>query len=178
MMARTHECLCYEERMKDESVDKPANGAGEGPVAFTEVSIVKPTAEEAEQRLADLEVCMPYWKETPALLVIKPDLGLIVAVQAIVHDAMGFTLRLAIEQKLVAPRSFDRAGIDIGCGWNQPYMFFSKTGISAPYSFDLHFGSEGVARARELYESISRESAGSEYYQDRLLLGRLRRCFD
>ena len=116
-------------------------------------TIVMPTAEQAAEKLADLETCLPYWKANPGLLIVRPD-RLIVTVAGSAHDHMGFTLRLAVQEILSAPAGFDQKEIiEVGCVWNQPYMSFSRSRITASYCFYLHFGSEGVARARELYKA-------------------------
>src|SRR6266851_4268496 len=129
-----------------------------------------------DKGLAELEACLPFWKETPALLVIKPTLGLIVTVLSSEHDRRGFTLRLAIRERLVAPPAFGQTEISVACVWNQPYMSFRRSDISASYGFYLHFGSEGVARARELIKSFHPEKAGT-LDQAQGYLGLLRTCF-
>jgi len=154
------------------ALKRPAND----PDARLEASIIEPAAEEAAKGLADLETCLPYWKESPGLLVIKPTLGLIVTVLSSEHDRMGFTLRLAVEEKLAAPAAFDRSEVKVSCVWNQPYLRFRRSEISAPYSFYLHFGSEGVARARELTSSLHAENAGT-LDRAQFSLGLLRACF-
>jgi hypothetical protein len=133
------------------------NGLPDDPDTPIEVTIVEPTAEQVEEGLANLNACLPYWKTTPALLVIKPDLGLIVSVLDATHDRMGFSLRLAVHEKLEAPSDFDESEMKVSCVWNQPYMSFGKSVIWAPYCFSINFGSEGVARARELREQIRAE---------------------
>lgn len=129
------------------------SGPADDPNSLPTVTIVRPKAQEIEKGLARLEKYLPFWKETPGLLVIKPDLGLIVSVLSSTHDNMGFLLRLAVQEKLIAPPDFDLAELDVGCGWNQPYVSFNETRLSAPYSFYLHFGSAGVARAHKLGKS-------------------------
>jgi hypothetical protein len=146
------------------------------PDARVEASLVEPTAEEAVKGLADLESCLPYWKESPALLVIKPTLGLIVTVLDSEHDRMGFAIRLAVQERLAAPPAFDLTEIKVACIWNQPYLSFHRSKISAPYSFYLHFGSEGVARARELTRSFHAENAGTPA-QAQVAVTLLRGCF-
>jgi hypothetical protein len=57
-------------------------------------------------------------------------------------------------------------------GWNQPYLSIGRDGISAPYAYYLHFGHEGVERARELHRALPdglREMMGPRV---------LRNCFD
>lgn len=103
-----------------------------------------------EKRLADIERYAPCWKASPAYLVIKPDLGLIVSLENIEHDERYFVLTLAVEEAIVAPEGFDpRIPIKLTCVWNQPYMSLGAHLISAPYSFRLEFGAQGVQRIRE-----------------------------
>jgi hypothetical protein len=124
--------------------------------------------------LAKIEEYLSFWKTNPALLVIKPELGLIVTLQSLEHDKRGFTLICGVEQALVAPPGFETGTpITLDCVWNQPYLSMAVDRISAPYSFYLHFGVEGVPRARALSETFTRHGdTNSER-----LLGDLRHCF-
>jgi hypothetical protein len=136
--------------------------------------IVWPTKEEIEKRLAEIERYAPLWKASPALLVIKPDRGLIVSLANIEHDELYFALAIAVEEAIVAPEGFDaRIPIMLKCVWNQPYMSLGADCISAPYSFYLHFGAQGVQRAREF--------SATRFFHNprnsRMLLGLLRACF-
>lgn len=73
---------------------------------------------------------------SPALLVIKPHLGLIVSLEDIKHDRRYFALAIAVEEAIVAPEGFDaQVPITLKCVWNQPYMSLSVDSISAPYCF-------------------------------------------
>ncbi|MEO8125859.1 MAG: hypothetical protein ABJF23_14595 [Bryobacteraceae bacterium] len=125
------------------------------PNAPLQATLVKPTAEQAGRGLANLEACLPYWKETPGLLVIKPELILVIAVVGSEHDHDGFRLRLAIQEVLQSPPGFAKKETDIGCIWNQPYMSFTKASINAPYCFYLNFGAAGVDKAREICKSTA-----------------------
>jgi hypothetical protein len=135
--------------------------------------IIWPTRAEMRKGLARIEKLLPFWKLSPALLVIKPELGLIVALQSLRHDKHGFVLSLKVDQALVAPPDFDtESPITLECVWNQPYLSMAINYISAPYGFYLHFGIEGVQRARELSASIGEKGVRSE-----MMLGLLRGCF-
>jgi hypothetical protein len=120
----------------------------EDPHATVGAEIVLPAEREVVDGLATLKKCLPHWLANPALLVIKPNLGLVVSVVNSTYDQMGFSLSLGVEEKLIAPRSFDSSEIQVGCGWNQPYMNFDESEIWASYCFSLHFGAEGVSAAR------------------------------
>lgn len=146
------------------------------PAESTEpVQIVWPTKEQMEKRLAEIERYAPHWKESPALLVIKPELGLIVSLENIEHDERHFTLTLAVKEAIVAPEGFDaQIPIVLECTWNQPYMSLGADSISAAYCFYLHFGAQGVQRAREV--SAKKLSYKPGCTPD--LLVRLRDCFD
>ena len=109
--------------------------------------IVWPTREQVERGLAEVERYARVWKSEPALLVIKPLLGLIVSLREISQDDHLFTLTLAVEQALVAQEDFNELEpVSLSCVWNQPYMHLSADVIFAPYSFSLHFGARGVER--------------------------------
>jgi hypothetical protein len=135
--------------------------------------IIWPTRAEMRKGLARIENFLPSWKVNPALLVIKPQLGLIVALQSLKHDKHGFALGLKVDQALVAPPGFEtRSPMTLECVWNQPYLSMAIDYISAPYNFYLHFGIEGVQRARELNASIRDKGVSSE-----MMPGLLRSCF-
>ena len=134
---------------------------------------VWPTREQAEKGLAQIERYAPLWKASPALLVIKPDHALIVSLESIEHDERHFTLALAVEEAIVAPEAFAQILIKLQCVWNQPYMSLGTGCISAPYSFYLHFGAQGVKRAREFSKTMVFEKLRNSP----LLLGLLRSCF-
>jgi hypothetical protein len=136
--------------------------------------IVWPTKEEVEKGLAKIERYESIWKATPALLVIKPHLGLIVSLENIKHDEHYFALTIAVEKPIVAPEGFDAQNlITLKCVWNQPYISLGADLISAPYSFYLHFGAQGVQRARELSAMKSFDKLRNNPMQ----LGLLRSCF-
>jgi hypothetical protein len=139
-----------------------------------EFTIVEPTAQQAAEGLAKLQLCFPHWKQTPALLIIKPDVLLIVSATSYESTESGFTVRLATIEKLEAPSDLELPN-EVGCGWNQPYMSFSTDVISAPYSFSLYFGAEGVARAREVHQILSKERGASD--GGLVGVGSLRACF-
>ena len=83
-----------------------------------------------------IERYAPLWKTSPALLVTKPHLGLIVSLEKIEHDERYFALAFAVEDAIVAPEGFDaQIPIRLNCVWNQPYMSPGADSISAPYSF-------------------------------------------
>lgn len=149
----------------------------DGAINVMPVDIIYPTPEEAADGLKRVEECIGYWMTTPGLLVIKPDYGLIVSMTDLEHDSLGFRIRVAIKEKLVAPAEEDRTELVLSCVWNQPYLFFARDGISALYSFSLFFGAEGVARARKVPEKLA---DGSEDSSDRSqwLLTRMEHCFD
>jgi hypothetical protein len=139
-----------------------------------EAQIVFPTKEEMERGLAEIQRYAPMWKANPALLVIKPQLGLIVSLKNIQYDEHSFALTLALEGAVVAPEGFVApVPLKVTCVWNQPYLFLYPGGIDALYSFNLHFGAQGVQRVRELtamrfFEKL-RDSP--------MVLGYLRACF-
>jgi hypothetical protein len=136
-------------------------------------TIVQPTQEEADDGLRRVQGCIAAWKASPALFVEKPEIGVIVSFQSVAYDDHGFALKLAVIHVLVAPTRFDaNKPIEVSCVWNQPYMSFDNQGINAPYCFYLHFGAEGVRRARELWSSLS------ESTKQPPPLGLLRGCFD
>lgn len=60
-----------------------------------------------EKGFAGIERYVPRWKASPALLVIKPDLGLVVSLENIEHDERYFKLAIAVEKTIVAPGRFD-----------------------------------------------------------------------
>jgi hypothetical protein len=144
------------------------------------IQIVWPTRTQREVGLAALSRYLPTWKASPALLVIKPNHALIVSISNHQHDDHGFQLVLAVSEALVAPDNFDISSpIRVGCVWNQPYMSMDAEGISAPYSFSLQFGAEGVQRAREASIELRRElsvAVGTDDYNS-LVLGCLKGCF-
>jgi hypothetical protein len=136
--------------------------------------IIWPTKEEREKGLAAIERYAPLWKASPALLVIKPHLGLIVFLENIEHDEHYFALTIAVKETIVAPEGFDaQTPITLRCVWNQPYMSLCPDSISAPYSFYLHFGAQGVQRVRELSATRLFDTASNS----RTALGLLRGCF-
>jgi hypothetical protein len=136
--------------------------------------IVWPEKEEMEKGLAAVERYAPLWKASPALLVIKPYLGLIVSLENIKHDKRYFSLTIAVEEAIIAPKSFDAQNpITLTCVWNQPYMSLGADSISAPYSFYLHFGAHGVQRVRE----FSATRFFDTLRNDPMLIGLLRACF-
>ena len=142
-------------------------------VVFPE-QIVWPIKEQMERGLAEIERYAPLWKESPALLVIKPHLGLIVSLENIEHDERYFALAIAVEEAIVAPEGFDtQIPITLKCVWNQPYMSLGADAISAPYSFYLHFGAQGVQRARQ----FSATRVCDKLRNSPMLLGLLRACF-
>jgi hypothetical protein len=144
------------------------------PLQPGEVKIVWPSKKDMERGLADLESCIPTWMATPALLVIKPELALVVSVQQVVHDESGFVLIARVDEALVAPPDFKPADpIKLGCVWNQPYMSIHADLINAPYSSYLHFGAEGVKRAREMHAKLGAAAT----VENPFLLGLLRSCF-
>ncbi len=55
--------------------------------------------------------------------------------------------------------------------WNQPYIYFDEESLSAPYSFYLHFGNDGVERALKVHTHLKAKS--SEPFNPRVLRG----CF-
>jgi hypothetical protein len=139
-----------------------------------EAEIVKPTAVRVNEGPAKLKQYLPVWMRTPALLVLKPTLGLIVAVIGSVENDWGFQLRLKVLERLLAPCEFNESEVKVACVWNQPYMDFDEFGISAPYSFYLHFGAEGVDKARKFADKV-RNYAGNK--ERSVPLGLLRACF-
>jgi hypothetical protein len=138
------------------------------------MKILKPTREERKKGLADVGRFAPIWKSSPALLLIKPHLGLIVSVESIEKDDTAFTLAIAVEEAIVAPKGFNtRDTIRLQCWWNQPYLHLDAELISAPYNFYLHFGSKGVRQVRQFRASAlfkHPESAEAK-------IGHLRTCF-
>jgi hypothetical protein len=140
----------------------------------SDLKIIWPSKAEMRAGLAKIEEYLPFWKIKPALLVIKPELGLIVTLQSIEHDKNGFTMVCGVEQALVAPPGFDTATpVTLECVWNQPYLSMAGDRISAPYNFYLHFGVEGVQRAKEMSATYFRRG-GTD---GKRLLGGLRSCF-
>lgn len=71
-----------------------------------ECLVIEPAAEEVSQQLAELESCIDYWKQTPALLIIKPELAVVVSVMGFAYDQRGFVLHLGVQRRLVAPPGF------------------------------------------------------------------------
>ncbi len=149
--------------------------AEQSPDSPVRAEIAWPTKEEIEQGVAQVQRYSPVWIATPALLVIKPHLGLIVSVKQIEYDDRFLTLKLALDQTIVAPEEFRAQDpIQLQCVWNQPYLHLARNSIFAPYCFSLHFGVEGVQHVRSLTATGAfedRESSG-------MMLGLLRRCFD
>jgi hypothetical protein len=144
-------------------------------VVVLPAQIVWPTKEQMEKGLAEIERYAPLWKASPALLVIKPHLGLIVSLKNIEHDERYFALAIAAEEAIVAPDGFDaQIPIALKCVWNQPYLSLGADSISAPYSFYLHFGAQGVQRARE----FSATKCFDKLRSSPMLLGLLRACFE
>jgi hypothetical protein len=138
------------------------------------LKIIWPSKAEVRDGLAKIEEYLPFWKTNPALLVIKPELGLIVGLQSLEHDERGFTLVCGVEQALVAPPGFETGTpINLDCVWNQPYLSMAATRITAPYGFYLHFGVEGVERARALSAIFVRRGGT----KSEMLLAELKRCF-
>jgi len=112
------------------------------------MEIVGPTRRERKKGLADVERFAPGWKSSPALLVIKPNLGLLVSVKSIEKNDSAFTLAIAVEEAIVAPKGFNsRDTISLQCCWNHPYLHLDAELISAPYSFYLHFGSKECGKS-------------------------------
>jgi hypothetical protein len=111
------------------SADDPPESVKSG------IRILLPTKQEMDEGLAEVKRCHPFWKANPAFLVIKPDPGLIVSLQNLVHDDRGFTLTCKVDQTLVAPPDFDENNITLSCGWNQPYVSLNDDRISAPCAF-------------------------------------------
>jgi hypothetical protein len=135
--------------------------------------IVWPTKDQWQKGSAEIEEYAPEWKASPALLVIKPELALIVAVKNIEHDERHFALSVAVEETILAPEGFnEKEPIVLECVWNQPYMSMSATDISAPYSFYLHFGAKGVQRVHEFMATEIFRSLGNNS------MGILRACFE
>jgi hypothetical protein len=139
-----------------------------------QATIIEPTQKETKAGLVKLRQCVPVWKVTPALLVEKPDLAVIVSVRDVTHTRTGFRILLDVNEVLMAPVEFgDRCSLELACVWNQPYMSFSDQSVFAPYSFSLQFGREGVARARELCVSLPTMNEGLKVF----LPGLLKSCF-
>ena len=137
------------------------------------LTVLKPTREQVDDGLSELQRCIPSWMASPALLVVKPHIGIVVSVQHVAHDDDGFTLSLVVKEALVTPADFEATRpIEVRCAWNQPYMSIDAHCISAPYSFYLHFGVEGVNRAREVSLSFVGKEKNGE-----ILLGYMRACF-
>jgi hypothetical protein len=124
-------------------------------------TVIWPTEAQANAGLGMLNRCVPIWKTTPALLIMKPQLAAIVSLREVGHTPQGFQLLVGVEDYLVPierlHETLKTGSLRLGCGWNQPYMSFSEKGISAPYSFRLHFEHEGVARIRQLWASLPAE---------------------
>jgi len=135
--------------------DTPSNPGSPDGEKRIQAKIILPSQEEVGEGLARLESCLPHWETTPGLLIIKPELAALVRVSGHVHDAMGFRLHLRIEERLLDFAVPHPETFALRCGWNQPYMSFNDRQISAPYSFTLYFGVEGVAQARELHAMLS-----------------------
>lgn len=138
------------------------------------VEIIKPNTKEMEDGLERLQPCIAFWKETPAFLLVKPDLGWTVSVLDVSHDARGFRLSLAAGEKLMSPTDYNPDPIVLACGWNQPYLSFDRDVISAPYCFTLYFSAEGVARVIEYAKSVP---LGERDAEGRLAVYALRDCF-
>lgn len=146
-------------------LNKPSNSV---------LKIIWPSKSEMRAGLEKIDKYRSFWQTNPALLVIKPQLGLIVTLLSLEHDKRGFTTVCGVEQALVAPPGFDTGiPITVNCVWNQPYLSLSSECISAPYSFYLHFGVEGVRRARALSAAYIRRG-GTD---NKMLVGALRSCF-
>ena len=140
---------------------------------MTKGQVVWPTKEQRNEGLEAIQRYAPHWNATPALLVIKPHLGLIVSVKRIEHDEHYFRLTVLVEEILVAPKEFDqREPLILQCVWNQPYMSLSRDLISAPYNFYLHFGAEGVRQVRKF--STTRKF---HLWKGPEMMGMLRYCF-
>jgi hypothetical protein len=123
-----------------------------------ELEFIRPTPDEISEGYQTLQKCWPKWIDTPGLLVDSEDtLGLIVSTIEYSHDDLGFVLSLEVREKLVAPSDFDYEECRISFGWNQPYLSIGGDGISAPYAYYLHFGHEGVERAREFHRAMPDE---------------------
>lgn len=124
------------------------------PQSVPELKIVWSTQEQVERGRTAIERYAAGWKASPALLVIKPYLALIVSLKDIQQDERHFALTLVAEQVIVAPKDFDREEpIVLTCVWNQPFMDLHRDLINAPYSFYLHFGAEGVQEVREFTQN-------------------------
>jgi len=141
---------------------------GNGPV---EVRIVHPTPEQAAVGLARLRRCMWVWRGERALIITNPTGILFATLTHAVHHSHGFRMVFAVDEVLDAPSDFDaREPFELACGWNQPYMSFGPSEVHANFCFTVYFGSEGVARARDLWAACP----PSERF---LMPGRLRSCF-
>ena len=144
-----------------------------GKLTESDFEIIRPTRAEMDEGLAKIDKYLPHWRSNPALLLIKPHLGLIVAFQSLEYDEEGFVLTCQVDRPLLAPPDFDPATpIRLACACNQPYLSVANNLISAPYGFYLHFGTEGVQCARELPAAIRDAEQSSEG-----LLGLYRCCF-
>jgi hypothetical protein len=102
-------------------------------------------------------------------------LAAIVTLRSHSHDDMGYTLHLHPEQTLMAEELIDPDDFDVFCAWNQPYMSFDSDVLSAPYSFTLYFGAQGVAHAREVQALLSQaaNADGSKSFEPTIF----RSCF-
>lgn len=137
--------------------------------------IVWPTIQQMEEGLVAIKRYEPVWRASPALLVIKPRLGLIVSLKQVEHDERYFVLAIAVQEAIVAPDGFDpHIPVTLRCVWNQPYLSLGVDHISAPYSFYLHFGAQGVQRARD----FSATKLFGKLRNSPALLGLLRSCFN
>jgi hypothetical protein len=135
---------------------------------------ILPTNEEREKSLKKIYECLPFWLAEPAMLIIKPTLGLIVSLQKLEHDDMGYTLTVDILETLYSPENpVLPPSMKLGCFWNQPYLSIARDCLSAPYSFYLHFGREGVQAVRQSNEVLKRKNAPPHAST----LGILRFCF-
>jgi hypothetical protein len=139
-----------------------------------QLQIVWPNKEDMKRGLGTIKRYVFGWKASPALLLIKPHLGVIVSLQELNHDERCFTLILATDAAIVAPADFDpRAPIKLACLWNQPYLSMGRDHIYAPYDFSLFFGVQGVRRVHEWTSKRSFERLRNTPF----VLPCLRACF-
>lgn len=121
------------------------------PFPYVEVEIVRPTEEQRQAVLAQINQFAPGWHATPAYLIMKPVYGLIVTLDRIEQDESGFDLILRVEESIIAPANFDQnEPMRLSCCWNQPYLSLGAAEICAAYGFRLLFGAEGVQNVRKV----------------------------
>lgn len=140
--------------------------------------VIWPTKEQRDKGLEEIERFAPHWSASQALLIIKPRLGLIVSLKRIDHDERHFGLTVTVEEIMVAPPEFDpQKPLMLRCVWNQPYLSLSAKRISAPYSFYLHFGAEGVRQVREFSITKKFNLIKQTEKHAETILGLLSHCF-